>query len=107
MITDKMRWRGKLVSIQPRIRLTRSFDQSSHSYLGYVLRVAGTIGNQEKEFLVGIGKGAQVKHMFMAGALIEGECLPVADSRRSLYEFFPHEVSDVNPAFHFCRDLFP
>jgi hypothetical protein len=87
-VTEKIRWRGNLISIQPRIRLTRSFDQRSHSYLGYALRLAGKIGDQEKEFLVGIGKGAQANHKFMAGDLIEGECLPVADSRLEAVEFY-------------------
>lgn len=87
-MTDKIRWQGKLVSVQPRIRLTRSFDQRSHTYLGYVLRLAGTIGDQKKEFLIGIGKGAQAKHEFQAGDLVVGECLPVADSRLEPVEFY-------------------
>jgi hypothetical protein len=56
MIDEKIGWKGSLVSVQPRIRLIRSFDQRSYSYLGYALRVAGTIGDKEREFLVGIGK---------------------------------------------------
>ena len=69
-MTEKIRWKGKLISVQPRIRLTRSFDQHSHTYLGYVLRVDGTIEDQDKEFLVGIGNGAQAKHEFQAGNLV-------------------------------------
>jgi hypothetical protein len=53
----KLSWEGKIVSIQPRIRLLRSFDQRNHSYLGYALRVNGMIGDEQGEFLVGIGKG--------------------------------------------------
>jgi len=34
---DKLEWQGRVVSIQPRILLLRSFDQPSHSYLGYSL----------------------------------------------------------------------
>jgi hypothetical protein len=30
--TEKIPWRGVLTSVQPRIRLTRSFDQLSHTY---------------------------------------------------------------------------
>jgi len=30
----KIPWQGVLLSVQPRIRLTRSFDQRSHTYLG-------------------------------------------------------------------------
>jgi len=34
----KVTWFGRIASIQPRIRLMRSFDERSHSYLGYVLQ---------------------------------------------------------------------
>lgn len=88
MTYEKTRWRGRLVSVQSRILLTRSFDQRSHSYLGYALRVAGTIGDQERAFLVGIGKGAQAKHKFQAGYHVEGDCLPVADRRLEPVEFY-------------------
>lgn len=88
MTNEKISWRGTLVSVQPRIRLSRSFDQRSHSYLGYSLRVAGTIEDQEKEFLVGIGKGAHAKHKFQAGYLVEGECQPVADPRLESVLFY-------------------
>lgn len=103
MAVKKIRWRGSLISVQPRIRLTRSFDQRSHSYLGYVLRITGTIGDQEKEFLIGIGKGAQAKHEFQAGDLVEGECLPVADPRLEPVKFYKTsklnilERSHLNP----------
>src|SRR5216684_8595812 len=30
---DKIFWRGVLLSVQPQIRMTRSFDQRSHTYL--------------------------------------------------------------------------
>jgi hypothetical protein len=28
-------WQGAILGIQPRIRLTRSFDERAHTYLGY------------------------------------------------------------------------
>lgn len=31
---DKHTFTGKIISIQPRIRLLRSFDEASHTYLG-------------------------------------------------------------------------
>lgn len=37
----KVAWRGTLLAVQPRIRLTRSFDQRHHSYLGCVLILRG------------------------------------------------------------------
>src|SRR4030043_927749 len=86
--SDKLSWRGKLTSIQPRIRLLRSFDQRSHSYLGYALRVKGTIGNEQREFLVGIGKGSQSKLLFRAGDVISGECQTVEDTKLETVEFY-------------------
>lgn len=56
---EKIAWQGTLVSVQLQIRLTRSFDQRSHSYLGFVLRVQETVGGEEREFLVGIGSGGR------------------------------------------------
>ena len=86
--TVKIPWTGRLASVQPRIRLSRSFDQRNHSYLGYILRVDGAIGDQAREFLIGIGKVVQAKHEFQAGDLAEGECLPVADSQVEPAEFY-------------------
>jgi hypothetical protein len=45
-MNEKHNWQGTLLAIQPRIRLMRSFDQRSHSYLGYALRIQGTIGDE-------------------------------------------------------------
>jgi len=44
---DKLNFKGTIKSIQPRIRLTRSFDEASYTYLGYAIKIAGTIDNQE------------------------------------------------------------
>lgn len=86
--SEKLVWQGMLMSVQPRIRLLRSFDQRSHAYLGYALRVNGSIGEEEREFLLGIGKGAQSKHAFRVGDVVSGECLPVQDSRQESVEFY-------------------
>ena len=66
-----------MTSIQPRIRLLRSFDERSHSYLGFVLNVAGELAGEAREFSVAIGKGAQAKYQFALGDLVEGACRPV------------------------------
>ena len=84
---SKLTWRGTLVAVQPRIRLMRSFDQRSHSYLGYALRVEGTVGEDEGEFTVGIGKAAQAKHQFRAGDTVSGKALPVP-AERTTVEFY-------------------
>ncbi|MCX5814841.1 MAG: hypothetical protein NTX75_01175 [Proteobacteria bacterium] len=61
MHKHKLPWHGKVIAIQPRIRLTRSFDQRSHAYLGYTLLIDGIIGEETGKFLVGIGKAAHGK----------------------------------------------
>lgn len=76
---SKTAWHGSLTSVQPRIRLTRSFDQRSHSYLGYVLRVRGDLGGEAREFVVAIGKAAQEKHGFRVGDEVSGEGVRVED----------------------------
>jgi len=85
---DKLSWQGRVVSVQPRIRLTRSFDERSHTYLGYALRVQGTIGDESREFWVGVGKGAHVKNRFQVGDTVCGMSEPVADSRIETVEFY-------------------
>jgi len=84
----KVPWSGELISVQPRVRLMRSFDERSHSYLGYVLGVRGVVGDDDREFLVAIGKAAQAKHGFRVGQRVRGESLPVADPRLETAEFY-------------------
>ena len=74
---NKLSFRGVIISIQPRIRLTRSFDEASHTYLGYAIRITGTIDNQHTTFSIGIGKAAQAKFNFKVNDVISGACLPV------------------------------
>jgi hypothetical protein len=85
---EKRLWHGVLTSVQPRIRLGRSFDQRSHAYLGYALRVDGHIEGEAREFLVGIGEGAHVKHQVQAGDSVSGEALPIVDPRLETVEFY-------------------
>lgn len=75
----KLAWSGTVVGVQPRIRLTRSFDQSSHTYQGFVLQVVGNLGDEERPFVVALGKGAHEKHGFRAGDRVSGLGEPVAD----------------------------
>lgn len=87
-MNEKLNWQGTLLAIHPRIRLTRSFDQRSHSYLGYALRIQGIIDDNEREFLVGIGEVAQAKHRFRAGDVLTGRAQLVADPRMEAVEFY-------------------
>lgn len=92
-MVQKIQWSGVLVAVQPRIRLGRSFDQRSHTYLGYAPRVRGSVGNEAREFLVGVGEGAHAKHHFQVGDTVSGEALPVSDPRLETVEFY--KVSDL------------
>ena len=84
----KVPWSGRVVAVQPRIRLTRSFDERAHSYLGHCLVIEGIIGAESREFSIGIGKVAQQKHQFRVGDEASGESVPVADLRREPVEFY-------------------
>ena len=89
---ERIPWHDVLTSVQPRIRLGRSFDQRSHRYLGYALKVRGNIGSEVREFLVGVGE-AHAKYQFQVGDTVFSEALPVADPRRETVEF--HKVSNL------------
>ena len=96
MSDDKISFKGIITSIQPRIRLLRSFDERSHNYLGYAIRLKGYIDDAEREFSIGIGKAAQEKLQFCVGDEISGECLPVIDERMEPVEFY--KVSKLKKA---------
>jgi len=87
-MSNKLKWQGTLLAIQPRIRLMRSFDQRSHSYLGFALRLQGTIGDEEREFSVGIGRSAQAKHEFQAGDVLSGRAEFVVAPKMEPVEFY-------------------
>ncbi len=86
--SNKIEWAGRIQAVQPRIRLMRSFDQRSHSYLGYVLRVEGTIADEPGDFIIAIGKAAQAKHRFRSGMEASGQAVPVPDPRLETAGFY-------------------
>lgn len=84
----KVAWSGRIVAVQPRIRLMRSFDERHHSYQGYVLRINGTCDEQACEILIAVGVGAHVKHRFQAGMELRGQSAPVDDPRKETAELY-------------------
>ena len=86
--SGKIAWGGMVTAVQPRIRLTRSFDQRSHTYQGYVLRLQGTIGDEQREFIVAVGEAAHAEHRFRAGDRASGEGAPVADPRTEVADLY-------------------
>jgi hypothetical protein len=91
----KLEWRGKVVAVQPRIRLMRSFDERSHSYLGYVLKLRGSIGSEMRELTVAVGKAAHQKNQFRAGDQVSGRALPVSDPRLETAELYKASALQV------------
>lgn len=87
-VAGKVPWTGKIIALQPRIKLMRSFDQRNHAYQGYALRLRGRVAGEEREFSVGIGKAAQAKHAFHVGDEVAGAALPVADRQLEPVEFY-------------------
>jgi hypothetical protein len=85
---DKLSFVGKIIGIQPRIRLTRSFDESYHTYLGYSLRIEGEIDSVQRVFSVGIGKAIQAKLQLVANVSVSGKCLPVEDPDAESVEYY-------------------
>lgn len=87
-VVPKLTWQGKITSVQPRIRLLRSFDQRHHTYLGYVLGIDGEVDDQQRAFSVAIGKAAQAKHLLQVGMEVSGEGEPVADVRKETADLY-------------------
>jgi hypothetical protein len=85
---EKVAWAGRIVAVQPRIRLMRSFDERHHGYQGYVLRIDGTCGDQACEFLIAVGKEAHEKYRFCAGMQLSGFSIPVDDPRFEIANFY-------------------
>jgi len=84
----KLNWTGQLVAVQPRIRLTRSFDERYHSYLGYVLLVDGRRDETVEEFLVAVGEAAHTRHAFQAGMEVRGVSVPVENPQKETAAYY-------------------
>jgi hypothetical protein len=85
---SKIVWEGEVLSVQPRIRLIRSFDQRQHSYLGYMLCIRGMLAGKLRDFVVALGKTAHEKLQFKAGDRVSGFGEPVVDA--------PEEIADLH-----------
>lgn len=106
----KVQWSGRVAAVQPRIRLMRSFDERSHSYLGYVLRIDGTCGGEAGEFLIAVGEAAHEKHRFQTGMELAGSSVPVEDPRKETAALYktsglnvvknPEGETSARPPFH-------
>ena len=96
--SEKVLWAGRIMAVQPRIRLTRSFDEQYHSYLGYVLTIDGTCGDERGEFKIAVGKSAHEKRQFHAGMEASGFTVMVPDPRLETAQFYKTSGIKVNKA---------
>lgn len=103
MKIDKISWRGRIISIQPRIRLMRSFDERSHTYLGYTLQLEGIIGDEKKVFIIAVGKGAHAKHQFRIDDTVSGMSLPVSDPRTETAEYYKTSKLKIIDRGHYSQ----
>jgi hypothetical protein len=92
---SKLAWSGEVIAVQPRIRLMRSFDQRNHAYPGFALFLRGILDGAARDFSVGIGPGAQVKHAFRAGDAARGLAVPIADERIETVELYKASALEV------------
>lgn len=83
---EKVLFEGVIISVQPRIRLLRSFDERAHTYLGYALVVADIRSGQNLS--LGIGVGTQQKHKFRVGLTISGSCSRVQDPHTESVDYY-------------------
>ncbi|MEP7208829.1 MAG: hypothetical protein ABI920_17990 [Casimicrobiaceae bacterium] len=88
MTSGRVAWSGLVLGVQPRIDLMRSFDQRSHSYLGYVLSIEGAVEGASGEFTVRIGPGMLAKHTFRAGDRVSGIAHRVLDRDRETADLY-------------------
>jgi hypothetical protein len=66
----------------------RSFDELSHSYLGYNLKIVGSLELEEKEFIVAVGKAAHLKFQFKIGDKIIGEGVRVPEQSQEISDIY-------------------
>jgi len=93
VLENKISFEGRILGVQPRIRLLRSFDERHHAYLGYTLRINGSVGGEKGDFVIGIGKETELKYGIQVGDNIRGQCMHVEDPR--LESLMYYKVSKI------------
>jgi hypothetical protein len=73
---ESIAWCGTLVSIQPRVHILRSFTEERRSFLGFLLWIEGTIGDESRSFTVAIGKGTHQRYRLRSGDTLRGAGTP-------------------------------
>ena len=94
----KVKVEGRLIAVQPRIRLLRSFDQRQHNYAGYALLMEGVPKSQEPPVWIGVGPAAHAKFGFCAGGSFSAEVEPVANPELEAVDYYKATKIRYTPA---------
>lgn len=78
---DKVSFSGKVLGVQPRIRLMRSFSERAHTYQGYNLFIDPDNNHSSAPLIIAIGKSAHLKNQFQQNNIISGAGVEVHDTR--------------------------
>lgn len=79
---------GTIIGVQPRIFLSRSFDERYHSYLGHLLIIDGALDDVHKHFTLGVGPKAHEKFKFLKGQTISGRCQPAENPETEPADYY-------------------
>ena len=94
----KVKVEGRLIAVQPRIRLLRSFDQRQHNYAGYALLVEALPKSREPPVWIGVGPAAHAKFGFCAGGSFSAEVEPVANPELEAVDYYKATKIRYTPA---------
>ncbi|MEN3004723.1 hypothetical protein [Dehalobacterium formicoaceticum] len=72
--------------------------------MGYAIKIAGTIDNQDTTFSIGIGKETQAKFNFKVNDVISGECLHVPDPDMEPVDYY--KVSKLAKSIERSRAIY-
>ena len=84
----KVTWTGTVTSVQPRIRLLRSFDERSHRYHGYVIHLDGNADSVARRFAIALGPAAQSENNIRVGDCLSGQGEPVTDTDTEIADLY-------------------
>ena len=76
----------RIIAVQPRIRLLRSFDQRQHNYPGYALLIKPLV--EQNQVWIGVGPAAHAKFGFCAGGSFSAEVEPVANPDLEAVDYY-------------------
>ncbi len=88
-ISSKVKWEGRIISIQPRTRVWRYLiDNRTHYHLGYNLFIEGQSSDSKRQFTVAISEKQQLKGLFRIGDLLEGTAWTKKYEEREFADYY-------------------